>query len=309
MALSYGFFDGKYTNEAFDRLYFSAQMSKMFDGVITDGVYLNWSDGLFTVTKTPNIDNGLTVSPGKAWFDGTWTINDSNLYLTVDPGEEDRTVAVVLEVNRTSEVRNNRIIVIDAESVDDLIRSEEPGGEINQYALAYISIDGGERVIIHDYDIKNVVGTDETPFFAWILQNLSVSDTVKKWTDILGRTTIEFVSWFTIMQAILGYDDEAYTVLYNAVVNMAHEDYISRILPRVNEFEWVTTSTGVRTYTIQVDYVHIANVRVNGDYFPYSIDGNKVTFIDAPVSGAIISFKLVPDEDLYDLYFEEPQGG
>lgn len=323
MALSYGFFDGKYTNEAFDRLYFSAQMSKMFDGVITDGVYLNWSDGLFTVTKTPNVDNGLTVSPGKAWFDGTWTINDSNLYLTVDPGEEDRVVAVVLEVNRTSEIRNNRIIVVDAESVDDLIRSEEPGGEINQYALAYISIDGGESVVIHDYDIKNVVGTDETPFFAWILQDLSVSDTVKKWTDILGRTTVEFIVWFAAMQAVLGYGDEAYTVLYNHIVGMqtgsiteldgipVHLEYLSRRLPRVDEFEWTTIATGERTYTIQANYVHVGNVRVNNKWYPYSVDQEtkKITFVDAPVSGATISVKLIPELDLYNLYFEEPQGG
>jgi hypothetical protein len=307
MALSYGFFDGKYVSGGFDRLYASGQMSEMFDGVITDGVYLNWEAGLLTVTKTEGSSMGLTVSPGKAWFNGTWTINDSNLYLTVDTGEEDRSVAVVLEINKTQEVRNARIIVIDAESADDLVRTDN----VNQYALAYISVDGGESAEIHDYDIVNVVGTDETPFFAWILQDLSVSDTLNKWSDILGRTTIEFVTWFSVMQAILGYDDQAYNVLYNFILQTEDNAYISRVLPRVDEFLWTITATGAKTYTIQANYVHIGNVRVNGKFFPYSVDETtkKITFVDAPVSGATISVSLIPELDLYSLYFEEPQGG
>lgn len=316
MPLSYGFFDGEYTNNAFDRLYTSGQMSEMFNGVITDGIYLNWEAGLLTVTKTPGSSMGLTVSPGKAWFDGTWTINSSNLYLTVDTGEEDRTVAVVLEVNRTNGVRENRIIVIDAESVDDLER-DGIGGNINQYALAYVTVEGGESAVIHDYDIKNVAGTDETPYFAWILQDLSVSDVVKKWTDILGRTTIEFVTWFALMVRIFGdddthpMDDGAYSVLYDIIVETSKLPYIDRILPRVNEFEYTITADGRRTYTILTDFVYIANVRVNGNHYPYSKDGNTITFIDAPVSGAQIVCRLVPILDLYDLYFEEPeeQGG
>lgn len=316
MPLSYGFFDGKYTNNAFDRLYSSGQMSEMFNGVITDGVYLNWPDGLLTVTKTEGSSMGLTVSPGKAWFDGTWTINSSNLYLTVDTGEEDRTVAVVLEVNKSSAVRTNRIIVVDAESVDDLER-DGIEGNINQYALAYISVDGGESAVIHDYDIKNVVGTDETPYFAWILQDLSVSDVVKKWSDILGRSVIEFTTWFALMVSIFGdddthpMDDNAYNVLYTVISNTAHLPYIDRMLPRVNEVDYTITADGRRTYTIQTECVYIANVRVNGNHYPYSKDGNKITFIDAPVSGAQIVCRLVPILDLYDLYFEEPeeQGG
>lgn len=319
MPLSYGFFDGKSTGSSYDRLYSASQISEMFDGVITNGVYLNWEAGLLTVTKTEGSSMGLTVSPGKAWFDGTWLINDSKLYLTVDAGEEDRTVAVVLEINRTREVRAVRIIVVDAESVDDLTRTDT----IRQYALAYVSVDGGESAEIHDYDIRNVVGTDETPYFAWLLQDLSVTDTVNKWTDILGRTTIEFIIWFAVMQSILGYDDQAYNVLYNHIVGIqtcsmhdiegvpVHLEYISRLLPRVDEFLWTTTATGARTYTIQANYVHIGNVRVNGKFFPYSVDETtkKITFVDAPVSGATISVTLIPELDLYNLYFEEPQGG
>ena len=307
MPLSYGFFDGKSTGSSYDRLYSASQISEMFDGVITNGVYLNWEAGLLTVTKTEGSSRGLTVSPGKAWFDGTWLINDSKLSLTVDAGEEDRTVAVVIEINRTRGVRAVRIIVVDAESVADLTRTDT----IRQYALAYISVDGGESAEIHDYDIRNVVGTDETPYFAWLLQDLSVTDTVNKWTDILGRTTIEFVVWFGVMKNILGYDDQAYDVLYNCIINTANNAYVSRVLPRVDEFLWTTEANGSKTYTIQANYVHIGNVRVNGKFFPYSVDETtkKITFIDAPVSGATISVSLIPELDLYSLYFEEPQGG
>lgn len=319
MSVSYGFFDGKYTTNKFDRLYISGRISEMFNGVITDGVYLNWDAGKLTVTKTDGYDRSLTVSPGKAWFDGTWTINDSNLYLAVDSAETDRTDAVVLEVNKSTSERINSIkIVKNAESVDDLTR-DGIGGPVNQYALAYIHVRGGDSEI-HEYDIDNVVGSTETPYFAWILQDLDVSDTVNKWSDILGRTTIEFIVWFAVMQSILGYGDEAYMVLYNHLIGIqtntiteiddipVYLQYINRLLPRVNEITWTTIATsGQRTYTISSDYVHIANVRVNGKYYPYSVDGNKITFIDAPASGATITVKLVPDLDLYNLYFEEPE--
>ena len=306
MPVSYGFFDGQYTDSKFDRLYTAGQISEMFNGVITDGVYLNWEAGKMTVTKTENSNRGLTIAPGKAWFNGTWTINDTKLDLTVDSAETDRTDAVVLEVNKSSSERINSIkIVKNAESVEDLTR-DGIDGEVNQYALAYIFVRGGDSEI-HEYDITNVVGSSETPYFAWIMQDLDVSKIIKKWTDIFGRTTLKFVSWFALMQSILGYGDEAYTVLYNCVVATEKLPYLDRILPRVNETTYNITATTGRTYHVYADFASISNVRVNGKYYPYSKDGNTITFIDAPATGSTIVVRLVTNEELYNLYFEEPE--
>lgn len=102
MSVSSGFFNSLNG----DRKYNAAQMSAIFDGLIIDGVFA--SIGTAFAVKAAG---GLTVNVGigKAWFDHTWTVNDSILPMTAPEAEVllDRIDAVVLEVNGMESVRNN----------------------------------------------------------------------------------------------------------------------------------------------------------------------------------------------------------
>ena len=76
MSLTYGF----YNSNAGDRKYDAVQMSSIFDGIIHDGVYASIGDS-FAVAATTGRE--ITVGTGRAWFNHTWTFNDSAIPLTV----------------------------------------------------------------------------------------------------------------------------------------------------------------------------------------------------------------------------------
>ena len=107
MAITYGF----YNSMNGDRKYDAIQMSSIFDGVIRDGVFQ--SIGGYLATK-PGTGMQVIVSPGKAWFDHTWTVNDADLPLEI--AQSDLTLsrydAVILETDATKSVRENSIKVL-----------------------------------------------------------------------------------------------------------------------------------------------------------------------------------------------------
>ena len=134
MAVSYGFFD----SEDGDRAYEAAEFNRLFDGIITDGVFESIGDA-FNITSA---ENGMliTVGSGRAWFNGTWTYNDT-LYPIVIPTAEtllNRIDAIVIEIDSTNDGRYCEIKVVTGEpaysnpSKPTLTHSDG----INQYALA-----------------------------------------------------------------------------------------------------------------------------------------------------------------------------
>ena len=97
MAVTSGFFNS--VNH--DRLYDAEQLSSIFDGIIIDGSYENYGEAL-NVTAVSTADNMVTVGTGRAWFDHTWTLNDTPLTLEIEPASEMvvRIDAVVLDIDR-----------------------------------------------------------------------------------------------------------------------------------------------------------------------------------------------------------------
>ena len=80
MAWTYGFFNS--VNG--DRLYNSQQMSEIFEGLITDGVYENVGNKM---AVQPN--NGMTIqiATGRGWFGKHWVNNDSEYTLTLSTSD------------------------------------------------------------------------------------------------------------------------------------------------------------------------------------------------------------------------------
>lgn len=213
MSVSSGFFNSLNG----DRKYNAAQMSAIFDGLIIDGVFA--SIGTAFAVKAAG---GLTVNVGvgKAWFDHTWTVNDSILPMTAPEAEVllDRIDAVVLEVNGTESVRENTIKFVKgnpSSAPSRPILTNE--GNVHQYPLCYIYRKYGTAVI-NQADITPMVGTESTPFVTGILQTISLDELLGKWQDELDRFTdarskevddwiaqeeSDFTAWFNKMKADL----------------------------------------------------------------------------------------------------------
>lgn len=184
MSVSSGFFNSLNG----DRKYNAAQMSAIFDGLIIDGVFA--SIGTAFAVKAAG---GLTVNVGigKAWFDHTWTVNDSILPMTAPEAEVllDRIDAVVLEVNGMESIRENTIKFVKgnpSSAPSRPILTNE--GNVHQYPLCYIYRKYGTAVI-NQADITPMVGTESTPFVTGILQTISLDELLGKWQDELDRFT------------------------------------------------------------------------------------------------------------------------
>lgn len=93
MGIKYGFFDS-YDH---DRVYSASDFSQLYDGIFTDGVIGNYLDSLEVDINTAR--NGVTVNPGKAWFNGHWFSVVSPEILTPEPPAGYRADSVMLKIN------------------------------------------------------------------------------------------------------------------------------------------------------------------------------------------------------------------
>lgn len=213
MSVSSGFFNSLNG----DRKYNAAQMSAIFDGLIIDGVFASIGTA-FAVKAAGGLI--VNVGVGKAWFDHTWTVNDSILPMTAPEAEVllDRIDAVVLEVNGMESVRENTIKFVKGNPSSAPSRPTLTNeGNVHQYPLCYIYRKYGTAVI-NQADITPMVGTESTPFVTGILQTVSLDELLGKWQDELDRFTdarsqevddwiaqeeSDFTAWFNKMKADL----------------------------------------------------------------------------------------------------------
>lgn len=193
--LTFGFYDS--LNH--DRRYTAIQMSSIFDGIIEDGIFMSIGDR-FKVT--PDSGMRIAVGTGRAWFNHTWTLNDSPLYLTVEKGEIaiDRLDSVVLEINRHPDVRANSIRILKGTEQSIPMEHSE---YVDQYLLSLISVPANTT------DIKQCrfydrVGMNATPFVTGAVQSpFSIEDIVtsfeSEWESWLwgytNQCTNEYTRW------------------------------------------------------------------------------------------------------------------
>lgn len=208
--LTYGFYNASeydVTTQSYDREYTAEQLSSIFDGVITDGVYAGIGDQ-FNVS--PSSGFNVIIGTGRAWFEHTWSYNsapDNSITLSNPVEGRDRIDAVVLQIDASN--RTNMFSVISGTPFDptaypsgtstDPVKpklrndSEHPERD-HCYPLAYIRVRTGSSSI-QDTDIENAVGVatyiDETddnkekPLCPWVvsvLTSYSAAGLVSQWS-------------------------------------------------------------------------------------------------------------------------------
>lgn len=192
------FASGFFNSVDHDRLYDATDISRLFDGLIRDGIFASIGDCL--VVKQSNQMN-VTVGTGRAWFNHTWSYNDALYPVTIPPSEilMDRIDAVVLEINSVESVRANSIKLIKGTPSSTPTKPALTNDkEVHQYPLAYVTV-GKEVTSIRQADIENCVGTSACPFVTGILEVISIEQLIPQWKDILNRfveeNTANFNTW------------------------------------------------------------------------------------------------------------------
>ena len=196
MAITYGFYNS--INK--DRLYDATQFSQIFDGVINDGVYMSVLNH-FTVRE----NSGMTVivGGGRAWFNHTWTYNDSDYQLLIDDAEiaAKRIDAIVLKVNTQDAGRVNTIEVIKGvpAATDPQKPTFPDGSGIYYHPLAYVNLNAGVTTITSAM-IENCIGVDpRTPFVTGIIETVSAEELLTQWdaewTDWNNEHRQAYLDW------------------------------------------------------------------------------------------------------------------
>lgn len=166
--LSYGFYNSINNDRKYNALHFSS----IFEGIITDGVFMTIGD---TFIVAPSLGMRISVGTGRAWFDHTWTTNDSPILLTLSPSEIvlPRIDAIVLEVNSALGVRANSIKIVNGTPASEPARPAMTKTEyVHQYPLAYIRVNATVEEIVAG-DITKMVGTSECPYVTGILSTVN----------------------------------------------------------------------------------------------------------------------------------------
>ena len=234
---------GFYNALEHDRLYDAIQMSSLFDGIIRDGVFSTIGDAL--AVNAPGDGLYVVVKSGRAWFNRSWTLNDTEYPVDIEEAELvlDRIDAVVLEVNSSVEVRDNTIKVIKGSPSSQPVKPTlTHNAEVNQYALAYVRVKAGATVITQA-NIENAIGTDETPFVTGLLQQVSITDLLTQWetefneyfanfqtssnntfNSWMTTKVAEYTAWFAQMQTDMAADFTEFDTWFQSMKDQLSSD-------------------------------------------------------------------------------------
>lgn len=194
MAITYGF----YNSMNGDRKYYATQITQLFNSLIKDGIFMHIGNHM-------NVKSGtgmqILVDPGLAWFNSTWTQNDAEYPISIDPADllQPRIDAIVLEVNETVTSRENSIKVIKGTPNSS---PQKPAltntAEVHQYPLAYVSVAVGASQITNA-NIENRIGMKDCPFVTGILEGINIDSLIQEWEA-------QFNEWFKTLEDTLSGD-------------------------------------------------------------------------------------------------------
>lgn len=188
MAFSFGF----YNSFNHDRRYNSIQISMIFDGIISDGIYATVGEAM--VVKATSEDNVVVVGPGRGWFDHTWNYNDADLPVNAPISDVllKRIDALVIDINSNENHRENKIMWIQGTPSSNPVRPTMINTlERHQYPLCYIERKPNVEKILQA-DITNMVGSSECPFVTGILQTIDIDQLLLQWKDQWAQFVITY---------------------------------------------------------------------------------------------------------------------
>ena len=233
MSVTSGFFNSL----SGDRKYDAIQISSMFDGLITDGIYNGFLES-FMVTASDPASMVVTVGEGRCWFNHTWTLNDAPLPLTLDVGDVvlNRIDTVVIDVDSTDTVRACTIKVVKGTPSSQAVAPTLENTETHhQYPLCDISVVAGATTVTQS-NITNRRGTSDCPFVATLMKSVNVDDLLiqweSQWNDWMTDRANSMDSWTAEQQ-------EAFTTWFQTVQDTLDEDTAG------NLYNLITNNTGI----------------------------------------------------------------
>lgn len=229
MAWTYGFFNS--VNG--DRLYNAQQMSEMFKGLITSGVYESVGNKL---AVQPN--NGMTIqiAKGRGWFNNHWVDNATEYLMTLEPSDVtiNRYCAVCIRVNDNDDVRSAEPYIKYGEFATEPVKPEmERTDKVNEYCLAYIYIGAG----VTEITAKDIEDTRHDTYLCGYVRGLI--DQIDANT-LFTQYDAVFKEWFNGLVEYMNEDIEA--KLTNDVLTLKGRNLKTKVT--IDGNSWVEGSNG-----------------------------------------------------------------
>lgn len=191
-----------------DRLYNADQMSRIFEGLITDGVYESIGNKM---AVQPNSGMTIQIATGRGWFGRHWVNNDSEYTLTVNASDVilNRYAAVVIKVDDTDAVRDVVPYLKYSDFATNPVKPTMTRTEtVKEYCLAYVYVKAGATRITAS-DIEDTRANES--LCGWVtglIEQLSSATLFSQFTAI-------FNEWFDGLQDLINENAEA--MLVNAL--------------------------------------------------------------------------------------------
>ncbi len=264
MALTYGF----YNSIAGDRVYDARDLSQLFDGIINDGIFMSIGDYFFV---TPGTGMKVVVGTGRAWFNSSWTLNDSPIILTVDNAELvlNRIDTVVIEIDASEETRANSIKIVRGIPATNPLEPVLINDQlVHQYPLATIYVGAGVTNIVNA-NLTNKIGTASTPFITGVLKTIDSAKLLSQWNsefdiqmniwsgifnDWFNTNTVawtgDFDEWFNSIKGLLGTDPAGQ--LAQSIYDHERAPMPHRFVDGTTEYRWgFSVVNGVLTFNYE----------------------------------------------------------
>lgn len=304
MAITYGF----YNSINHDRKYYTTQISQMFDGIIEDGIFMTIGNAF--VVKADE-GNTVNVDTGKAWFNHTWTINDSIYPITLEDSDLllTRIDSIVIEVDSVNRI--NSIKALKGTAASNPVPPELSNGpDVFQYAICNITRPP-ESTEITQSNIKSLIGTGETPFVTGVLKSIDINILLGQWQgeldEFIDENQQSFSNWRFEQQ-------EAFEIWFNDLQAQLDGDIASNLQNQINKLkrlEFYNTTVPVSKFGPDEEYENYpfkATIELVGVYENMTpmvvLDINEATSGDfAPISkcydgGVYIYSSIIPEKEI-----------
>lgn len=168
------------------RKYYNADISRLFNSLINDGVFQNVGQCLMV---EPNIRMSVNVQPGLAYFNSTWIYNDADYIVNIDAApivegynRIDGIFLKMLDENDFGD-RENTIYYMAGQAGSQPVRPvPSVVGEEKYIPLCYINVTTNLSAITAA-NITNCVGvTTTTPFVSGILKTIEATELFAQWS-------------------------------------------------------------------------------------------------------------------------------
>lgn len=200
MAITYGFFNAlQQSDGTYDRVYNSDQISNMFEGLISDGVYESVGNALIVKASS-----GLTVQvgTGRMIIGGKWLKNDAttDITLTASHLTLNRWSAIVCRLDAT-----NRVMTIVEKAGSPATNPTKPtmtnSSTIKEKCLAYVYVKAGATSVSQSDITDSRADTSVCGWVTGLITQVDTSQLFLQWQTAYENMFAQMQAWETQQKA------------------------------------------------------------------------------------------------------------